>query len=159
MRYGEPYEAHNDDRPAPAESERLIDRGLDALRQVSDLSDEARRLKSVAADVIEDGVHTVKRTAKTLRQDAVDVRDEVTYRVKREPIKALAVAFAVGTLAGLLLGAFQAETDAQSRWPRNGGLRSRMLEGKRRCLIPTGALVACSALGLVFVSTVAARRR
>ena len=95
------------DRPAPAESERLIDKGLDALRQVSHLSDEARRLKSVAADAIEDGVHTVKRTAKTLRQDALDVRDEVTYRVKREPMKALAVAFAVGTLAGLLLAALR----------------------------------------------------
>jgi hypothetical protein len=32
-----------------------------------------------------------------------------------------------------------------------------MLECKRRCLIPTGALVACSALGLVFVSSVAAQ--
>ena len=109
------------DRPAPAESERLINKGLDALRQVSDLSDEARRLKSVAADAIGDGVHTVKRTAKTLRQDAVDVPDEVTYRVKREPTKALAVAFAVGTLAGLLLGAFR---------PRNG--RAITVAAKRR---------------------------
>ena len=95
------------DRPAPSEAERLIDKGLDALRQVSQLSDEARRLKSVAAETIEDGVHTVKRTAKTLRHDALDFRDEVTYRVKRDPMKALAVAFAVGTLAGLVLAAFR----------------------------------------------------
>ena len=95
------------DRPAPAEAERFIDRGLDALRQVSHqashLSHEARLLKSAATEAIDDGVHTVKRTAKTLRQDALDLRDDVTYRVKREPMKAMAIVFAAGTLAGFLL--------------------------------------------------------
>lgn len=93
------------DRPVSAEAERLIDKGLDALRQVSHLSKEARLLKSAAADAIEDGVHTVRRTAKTLRQDALDLRNELTYRVKRQPMTAVAIAFAAGTLAGVLFAA------------------------------------------------------
>jgi hypothetical protein len=88
------------DRQASAEPDRLIDKGLDAVR---DLSHEARVLKSAAADAIENGMHTARRSAKTFRRDAVDFRDEVTYRVKREPIKAMA--FGAGALTGLLVAA------------------------------------------------------
>ena len=90
------------DRLSPAEPDRLIDTGLDALR---DLSHEAHVLTSAATEAIEDGVHTVKRTARTLRRDALELRDAVTYRVKREPIKAMAMAFGAGTLAGLMAAA------------------------------------------------------
>ncbi|MFI5178399.1 MAG: hypothetical protein ACHQO8_07550 [Vicinamibacterales bacterium] len=95
------------DQPTPAAPERLAgslkDKGLDALRHASHLSHEAQLLKSVAADAIEDGVHAVKRTAKTLQRDALDLRDDLTYRVKREPMKAMAIAFATGALAGLIV--------------------------------------------------------
>jgi ElaB/YqjD/DUF883 family membrane-anchored ribosome-binding protein len=94
------------DRLAPEKTEHLMAKGLDALRHASHLSHEARLLKSVAADAIEDGVHAVKRTAKTVRQDALDLRDDVAYRVKREPMNAVAIAFAAGAFAGLLLAAF-----------------------------------------------------
>jgi ElaB/YqjD/DUF883 family membrane-anchored ribosome-binding protein len=65
---------------------------------------EARILKSMAADAIDDGVHAVKRSVKKARVRAIDGRDELIYRVKRQPLPAIAVAFGVGALLGLLAG-------------------------------------------------------
>ena len=80
------------------------ERAADALRQAAHLSHEARVFKTLATDAVEDGVHAAERTIKRARQTALDARDEVTYRVKREPLKALALAFGAGAVLGLILG-------------------------------------------------------
>ena len=64
-------------------------------------------LKSLAADAVEDGVHSAKRTLKTIARrvpDAADMRDEVAHRIKREPIKAVGIAVAAGVAVGLAIG-------------------------------------------------------
>lgn len=64
-------------------------------------------LKSLAADAVEDGVHSAKRTLKTIARrmpDAADMRDEVVHRIKREPIKAIGIAMAAGVAVGLAVG-------------------------------------------------------
>lgn len=92
------------DTPAPAARESLLDKGFDAIRDAAHLSHEAKRLKTLAADAVEDGVHAIKRTMTTVARDAVDVRDDVVHRVKREPLKAMAIVFASGMLLGMLAG-------------------------------------------------------
>lgn len=64
-------------------------------------------LKSLAADAVEDGVHSARRTLKTVARrvrDVADVRDEVVHRIKREPIKAIGIAVAAGAVVGLAVG-------------------------------------------------------
>lgn len=64
-------------------------------------------LKSLAADAVEDVVHSAKRTLKTIGRrmaDAADMRDEVVRRIKREPTKAIGIAVAAGVAAGLAVG-------------------------------------------------------
>jgi hypothetical protein len=80
------------------------ERAADALRQAAHFSHEARLLKTLATDAVEDGLHAAERTIKRARQTALDARNEVTYRVKREPLKALALTFGTGALFGLTVG-------------------------------------------------------
>jgi hypothetical protein len=77
------------------------ERAADALRQAAHFSHEARLLKTLATDAVEDGLHAAERTIKRARRTALDARDEMTYRVKREPLKALALTFGTGALFGL----------------------------------------------------------
>jgi hypothetical protein len=87
-----------------AEEPTLRERATDTLRQAVHLSHEARLLKTLAADAVEDGLHAAQRTIKHARQTGLDARDEMTYRVKREPGRAMAVVFGVGALVGFGLG-------------------------------------------------------
>ena len=72
--------------------DRLVD---DACRQAAHISHEARLLKSVAEDAIEDGVHAAKRAIKSVQRRAEelgDLKDEAIHRVKRQPLKAVGLA-------------------------------------------------------------------
>ena len=63
----------------------LGERAADTVRQAAHFAHEVRLLKTLAADAAEDGVRAARRTIKQARQAALDARDELTYRVKREP--------------------------------------------------------------------------
>lgn len=89
--------------PSTAEST-LRERAADTLRQAAHFSHEARLLKTLAIDAVEDTMHAAQRKIKHARQTALDARDELAYRVKREPLKAVAVGFGVGAALGLVLG-------------------------------------------------------
>jgi ElaB/YqjD/DUF883 family membrane-anchored ribosome-binding protein len=87
------------------------DRIVDATRHAADLSHEARLLKSIAENVIEDGVHAAKRAMKSVQRGVEtleDFRDETAYRVKREPFKAVGLAAGVGLVLGIAAGWFAA---------------------------------------------------
>ena len=87
------------------------DRIVDATRHATHLSHEARLLKSVAEDVIEDGVHAAKRAMKSVQRGVEtleDFRDEAAYRVKREPFKAVGIAAGIGLVLGVAVGWFGA---------------------------------------------------
>jgi hypothetical protein len=53
-------------------------------------------------DVIPDVTARAKRVVRRRVAEAADVRDAAIYRIKREPVKAVALAFGVGALAGVL---------------------------------------------------------
>lgn len=87
------------------------DRIVDATRNAAHLSHEARLLKSVAEDVLEDGVHAAKRAMKSVQRGVEtleDFRDEAAYRVKREPFKAVGIAAGIGLVLGVAVGWFGA---------------------------------------------------
>lgn len=85
------------------------DRVIDACRQAAHFSPEARLLKSLAADAVDDGVHAAKRAIKGVRrgvEELGDLRDEAVHRVKRRPVKAIGIALGLGLLLGLAVGWF-----------------------------------------------------
>lgn len=83
----------------------VTDRILDAGRRVAHGSHQARLLKSVGADAIESGVYAARRAVKTATRDLVDACDDTAYRIKREPLKSVGVAFGAGVCLGIAAGA------------------------------------------------------
>ncbi|HEV8348549.1 MAG TPA: hypothetical protein VGQ16_18365 [Vicinamibacterales bacterium] len=82
-------------------------RAVDAVRPAAHLSHEARLVKSLASDAIDDAVHASKQAIKTVKrrtQDVADLHDEIVHLVRREPVKAVAVAFGAGILVGVVTG-------------------------------------------------------
>jgi hypothetical protein len=83
--------------------ERARRAAADVLRQVALVTDEARQLGYAAEEAIESGLEVATRAVQAARRSynsAVDLRNEVTHRIRREPIKAIGLAFAVGLFAG-----------------------------------------------------------
>ena len=84
------------------------DRAMDAARHAAHLSHEARLVRSMAADAIEDGVHAARRAMKSLERGVErlgDFKQETAYQVKRRPFTAIGLAAGVGLLAGIFVGA------------------------------------------------------
>jgi ElaB/YqjD/DUF883 family membrane-anchored ribosome-binding protein len=82
-------------------------RMADACRQAAHLSHEAQRLKSVAADAVDDGVHAARRAIESVRrgvEDLGDLKDEAVHRVTRQPLTVLSVGIGVGLVLGLAIG-------------------------------------------------------
>lgn len=77
----------------------IRERAVDAVRHVAHASHEARLLKSVATDALEDGVRLARRAVKVAAHNLAETRDDVVYRIKREPLKAVGLAFGSGILA------------------------------------------------------------
>ena len=95
----EPYEA-----PSHAN---LPNRVVDACRQGASLSHEARFLKSLAVDAVEDGVHATRRAIASLKrriEELSDFKDEAVHRVKRQPLRAVGIALGSGLVLGLAAG-------------------------------------------------------
>jgi hypothetical protein len=80
------------DTPAPT----LREKAADAVRTASHLSHEARLLKTMASDAIEDGVHAARRAATVARRDLQELQEDAIYRIKRSPLASVGVAFAAG---------------------------------------------------------------
>lgn len=85
----------------------IRERAVDAARQMPHVSHEAQRLKSLAADAVEDGVHAAKRAIKSVQrrvEELGDLKDEAAHRVKRQPFKAVGIAVGVGLVVGVAVG-------------------------------------------------------
>ncbi len=77
------------------------DRAVDTVRQAAH---EARLLKTLATDAVEDGVHAAKRAITRGMHDVEDLRESAAYRVKRAPLLTVSLAVAGGILFGVALG-------------------------------------------------------
>jgi ElaB/YqjD/DUF883 family membrane-anchored ribosome-binding protein len=66
------------------------------------VGDEASRLKTVASHAVEDAVTEAKRLAKRSRYAAEDLMEDAAHRVKRDPLRSVALGFAIGLSIGAL---------------------------------------------------------
>jgi ElaB/YqjD/DUF883 family membrane-anchored ribosome-binding protein len=77
----------------------LLEKARDRLMEVGD---EVSRLKAEASQAVEDGVIAARRLAKRSRYAAEDLIDDAAHRVKRDPLRALAVGLTIGFGLGAL---------------------------------------------------------
>ena len=88
-----------------SEKPNVADRIVDAARHAAHISHEARLVKSLACDAIEDGAHEAKRAVTKSVQRGIerleDIKDEGVHYVKRQPLKAIAMAVGVGLMVGM----------------------------------------------------------
>jgi ElaB/YqjD/DUF883 family membrane-anchored ribosome-binding protein len=89
------------------EKPNVAERIVDATRHAAHVSHEARLVKSLARDAFEDGAHAAKRAVKSVQRGIErleDIKDEGVHYVKRQPLKAMAMAGGVGLMVGLAAG-------------------------------------------------------
>ena len=84
--------------------ESVIDRIAETGRHAGHMAHEARVLKTRAADALEDGLHSARRTVTRGMHDLEDFRDEAVVRVRRAPLAAVGMTFAAGLLLGIAVG-------------------------------------------------------
>ena len=84
----------------------IRDRAVDTVRQAAHVAHEARLLKTLATDAMEDGVHAAKRAITRRMHDLEDLREAAAYRVKRAPLASVGVFFGAGILIGAAIGLF-----------------------------------------------------
>ena len=82
----------------------LLGKAVNAGERVVELGAEASRLKVRASHAVEDAVTEARRLAKRGRYAAEDLVDETAYRIKRDPLRSVAITFAVGLGVGALAG-------------------------------------------------------
>jgi ElaB/YqjD/DUF883 family membrane-anchored ribosome-binding protein len=93
--------------PEAAQQATFGGRVADAYRQATEVSHEARRLKSAAEQAMEDGLHAARRAVKSVRhrvEDLEDLKHEAIHRVKRRPLRAIGIAVGVGLVLGVVAG-------------------------------------------------------
>lgn len=82
----------------------LAEKGVQVSERLEEMAENASRFKSSVSDAVEDNLHRVRRTAKRSWYGAQDLLDEATYKVKRHPFEAVAIAAGAGFAIGLLVG-------------------------------------------------------
>jgi ElaB/YqjD/DUF883 family membrane-anchored ribosome-binding protein len=82
----------------------LLGKAVHAGERVIEVGAEAARLKVRASHAVEDAVLEARRLAKRGRYAAEDLVDDATYRIKRDPLRSVAITFAVGLGVGALAG-------------------------------------------------------
>lgn len=85
---------------------KAVDTALDTVRHAAHLSHEVRLLKTVAGDMVEDGMYAAGRALKKARrviERSADFRDQAEYRIKRDPFKFVGLAIGIGIPIGFIL--------------------------------------------------------
>jgi ElaB/YqjD/DUF883 family membrane-anchored ribosome-binding protein len=72
--------------------------------QVAEAAGEVSQLKDMASHAVEDAVTEAKRLAKRGRHAAEDLVDDAAHRVKRDPLRSVALGLAIGLCVGMLTG-------------------------------------------------------
>ena len=83
--------------------ENLLKKAHFAEQQIAGVGREASRLKEAVTDVVEETILDAKRAARRSYRAAEDIVDEAAHTVKRHPWRAVALAFGLGALIGLVI--------------------------------------------------------
>ena len=79
----------------------------EARRQAADISDEFQRLRTLATDVVDDGVHVAKQAIKSVKRSVEqleDLKEDALHGMKRHPLKTAGLALGVGLVLGFAAG-------------------------------------------------------
>ena len=82
----------------------LVGKAVHAGERVLQVGVEASRLKVQASHAVEDAMTEARRLAKRGRYAAEDLVEETAYRIKRDPLRSIAITLAVGLGVGALDG-------------------------------------------------------
>ena len=80
----------------------LLSKARHVGERLMEAGSEVSRLKSEASQAVEDGVIAARRVAKRSRYAAADLIDDAAHRVKRDPLRAVVLGFAIGLTIGAL---------------------------------------------------------
>lgn len=72
--------------------------------QIAETARKASRATSAVADAFEDGVDVARRAAKRGGDAAEEFVDDTTKRLQRHPMETVAATFAMGVVAGIVIG-------------------------------------------------------
>jgi ElaB/YqjD/DUF883 family membrane-anchored ribosome-binding protein len=84
------------------EKSSLLGKAMHVGEQLAEVGGEAARLKTVASNAVEDAVTEAKRLAKRSRYAAEDLMEDAAHRVKRDPLRSVALGLAIGVGMGAL---------------------------------------------------------
>jgi len=73
---------------------------------ITDAAHKAARTADAIAEAAEDTIGVLRRTGKQFSDAAEELLDDTTLRIKRHPAEAVVTTFAVGLMAGVLIGWF-----------------------------------------------------
>jgi ElaB/YqjD/DUF883 family membrane-anchored ribosome-binding protein len=71
-------------------------------KRLMEVGGEVSRLKTEASQAVDDGVVAARRLAKRSRYAAEDLIDDAAHRVKRHPLRSVAIGLAIGLGVGAL---------------------------------------------------------
>ena len=84
------------------EKRSLLGKGSHVGERLAEVGGEAARLTSAASHAVEDAVTEAKRLAKRSRYAAEDLLEDAAHRVKRDPLRSVALGLAIGLAMGAL---------------------------------------------------------
>ena len=93
------------DSPGTDAEPTLRERVVDTARRMAHMSHEARMLTSIAGDAVDERAYRARRAVRQARRGLDDARDDLTHRIKQEPMKAAGIAFGAGLCVGVVTGA------------------------------------------------------
>jgi ElaB/YqjD/DUF883 family membrane-anchored ribosome-binding protein len=94
------------------EKSSLLGKAMHVGERLVEMGGEASALKTAASHAVEDAVTETKRLAKRSRYAAEDLMEDAAHRVKRDPLRSVALGFAIGLGMGAL-AAWVATRDAR----------------------------------------------
>lgn len=80
----------------------MLGKALHVGERLAEVGGEAARLKAAASHAVEDTVSEARRLAKRSRYAAEDLMEDAAHRVKRDPLRSVALGFAIGVGMGAL---------------------------------------------------------
>ena len=84
------------------ENNSLLEKAMHVGERLVEVRDDASRLKTAATHAVEDAVTEAKRFAKRGRYAAEDLMEDAAHRVKRDPLRSVALGFVLGLSIGAL---------------------------------------------------------
>jgi ElaB/YqjD/DUF883 family membrane-anchored ribosome-binding protein len=79
----------------------LKQQGAGITQRIGRAKDEARMLRSAAAEAFEERADEARRALKRAKREMIDAGHDARHRIRRQPFVALGVAFGAGAVLGV----------------------------------------------------------